>query len=360
MKVYSILRGIPGLGRMVGSLALLENLGNIGYQIRIASYGQAVTTGVNFKGLDINKVKAYSKDNISSIGIIPVSKFGEEIFCDIKEWNPDIIICDGEPLMIEALYYAGFKKKVVAIANRLDIKNPNNQWSSEIYFSKLYSYAELVIVHGLWNDNIVLSLPKSYYKLNTMIRPEIISLKTDVVKSKIVGIIGGGTWDGGNNFRKSAVRFIEIINELAKYDNKNHFVIYCNDVRLAKCCDEYFDDLKVDIISKYTSPQNIYKDAKLVLARGGRNTLSELIYLKIPAIAYASYKNDYRSGEQGENITIANQISNGLICEGILDDSISVWKKLYTEQLGRSVKEYSWKPGNQEAVKIIKSFFKDI
>ena len=67
MKVYSILRGIPGLGRMVGSLALLENLGNIGYQIRIASYGQAVTTGVNFKGLDINKVKAYSKDNISSI-----------------------------------------------------------------------------------------------------------------------------------------------------------------------------------------------------------------------------------------------------------------------------------------------------
>ncbi len=56
----------------------------------------------------------------------------------------------------------------------------------------------------------------------------------------------------------------------------------------------------VDVCSDLLSPEEYYGKATLIITRSGRNTLGELAYLGIPAIAFMT-GGRFRSGEQAEN-----------------------------------------------------------
>lgn len=74
--------------------------------------------------------------------------------------------------------------------------------------------------------------------------------------------------------------------------------IYCNDRTVASALRQYLSENdSVEIFDSYVNPARMYSGAKAVICRAGRNTTSELLYLKIPSILLSA-NNDFRSEEQ--------------------------------------------------------------
>ena len=361
MKLYVILRGFPGLGRVVAGLALMEQLRFKGWECRIATYGRGLAA---IKEGNYNRFISFDdeiNEGVSSIGIIPVSRFGEAIISDIYNWNPDLILCDGEPLMLETMSIIGLSNRTITLANQFDLFNHNNQYSSQKFFSYMYNKAGMILLHGL-----AINRDKETAKckiMNTIIRPEIINLgnlykKCDSCKSnRIVGIIGGGMYKANKEFKESSVKIAKLFIRLAKYNKDKKFFLYCNGI-------SYGDNSKLDedipnnisIILEYSSPSEMYNNAELVIARAGRNTISELIFLKKKAIVIPTVKHDFRGGEQKENIINAEIITNGNIVGFESYNDINALDVLFKELLNKQTHEYDWVPGNDIAVNEILKF----
>ena len=363
MKAYVILRGFPGLGRVVGGLALVEQLKNYAWEFKIATYGRGLAA-IKERGFCETQVSDVERnDGISSIGIIPVSRFGEAILSEIDKWKPDLIICDGEPLLLEAMAIIGLKNKVVALVNQFDLFNPRNQYSSQKYFSHLYNQSGMILLHGL---EINESMQTDKCKImNTIIRPEVIELgnananNNSCKAGKIVGIIGGGIYKANRDFKVSSIRIAEIFVQLARLNKGREFVLYFNDFE-HECPYELDKNIpdNISIIDRYASPNEMYSNAELVIARAGRNTISELIFLKKKAMVIPTTKHDFRSGEQEYNIFNAEKITNGNIIGLKLNCDTEEMNLILKKQLEKQAYKYTWNPGNDKAVNEILNFKK--
>ena len=84
MKIAGIFRGFPGLGRVVSGVELVTHFkDNYNAVIRVFSYLQGEKY-LKQKGFMTNH--SVSEHDFSSIGIIPVSAFGEYIFNQIADF----------------------------------------------------------------------------------------------------------------------------------------------------------------------------------------------------------------------------------------------------------------------------------
>jgi len=355
MKVYAILRGFPGLGRVVGGLALLQNFKSMGANVYVATYGQGCQI-VQDSGMYVFSSKAIMYQDISSIGIIPVSRFGERIIQDIEQKQPDVIICDGEPLMVEALALQGWQNKLVALLNPFDIDNPYNIPSSQKYFSNLYHQAGLLIVHGLFSDEFRLYKNKREVYLHTIIRTGVNFFEENAIYDNIVGILGGGTTHCSDSFRMSSCQIAHRIGQIACQFSNQNVKILCNDLDIASTLKKDKELNNVTIVSNYVEPRIFYSQAKLVIARAGRNTISELLYLGIPSIVISASRGDFRNAEQEANIRAAEELSDGWIVGASVDTAVEELVRLFSAQLQRLRRKSKWKPGNQLAIKSILSF----
>ena len=101
MKILGIFRGFPGLGRVVGGVSLLEEMRDTyGHKIKLISYLQ---------GNKYLESRGYSIDceanplDYCSIGLLPTNKMGAYIHSTIRNFNPDVVLIDGEPLIVQSL-----------------------------------------------------------------------------------------------------------------------------------------------------------------------------------------------------------------------------------------------------------------
>ena len=101
MKILGIFRGFPGLGRIVGGVSILEALRDrYGFKVKAVSYLQG-NKYLKTRGFEtLGDVTAF---DYCSIGLLPTNHFAKEINLLVKEFVPDIIIIDGEPLIIQSL-----------------------------------------------------------------------------------------------------------------------------------------------------------------------------------------------------------------------------------------------------------------
>jgi len=354
MKIAGIFRGFPGLGRVVSGVELITHFkDHYKADIRVFSYLQGEEY-LNQKGFTANHY--VSEHDFSSIGIIPVSAYGEFIFNQIEEFNPDIVIIDGEPLLLQSLKVVYPNLKIVALLNPFDVHNPYNQSSSSFIFNDMYSKANLAIVHGFWK----LEKPNRYNEfesINTIIRKEVLSIKPTFSKNKICCILGGGTVNSKIEFRKKSIAIGKKCIQLANHFNNFEIHILCSNNQI------YREVIKDSIPSNTIVHANIedcneyYSDAKLIIARAGRNTISEVLYLGIPTILIPTGCK-FRSKEQKTNSEIIEKNSFRKIIsineEIDVSDFIIQCEKLL--QIDNQ-EPPNWIPGNAQAIASILNLY---
>lgn len=293
-KVLGIFRGFPGLGRVVAGISLLEELHkNYHCEIKCYSYLQGRDYLLN-KGYS-SLVGATNQD-ISSIGLIPTNKVGAEIHSLIIKWKPDLIIIDGEPLMLQSIKISYPSIKIVALLNPADIQNQrNDKWSMD-FFNFLYNLADLSIVHGLHSIN---THSHNIICTNTIIRPEVTEI-AELQGENIYCILGGGTENVDLPFQKSTIKIARKCIELAKLFQDRKIHILCSSYTIYSEIENEQMPINVILHPYIEDATAYYTDAKLIICRAGRNTISEVAYLGLPTIAFIS-GGRYRSSEQLDN-----------------------------------------------------------
>lgn len=356
MKIAGIFRGFPGLGRVVSGVELITHFkDHYNADIRVFSYLQGEAY-LNQKGFTTNH--CVSEHDYSSIGIIPVSAYGEFIFSQIEEFKPDIVIIDGEPLLLQSLRVVYPNLKIVALLNPFDVHNPYNQASSSLIFNDMYSKANLAIVHGFWK----IEKPNMYNQfesINTIIRKEVLSIKPTFSKNKICCILGGGTVNSKKEFQQKSIAIAKKCILIAEEFKEFELHVFCSNKEI------YYELIKgivpqnVSIHGKIKNCMDYYSDSKLIIARAGRNTISEVLYLGIPTIVIPTGCK-FRSKEQRTNAEIVETISSNKIInidEGIDADEL----KSQCENLLKIDNHIftNWIPGNNIAIEQICNLIND-
>lgn len=297
MKILGIFRGFPGLGRVVSGVSLLEDLKDNYYcDIKIISYlqGNRYLASRGYAELQEARPMDYC-----SMGLLPTNKMGVYIHNIIKGFSPDIVIIDGEPLIVQSLRISYSNIKIVALLNPADVDNPHNDKEAMDYFNSLYSMADMAIVHGL--RRVTTQYPyKKMLSIGTVLRHEILSIKNKPTKD-IYCVLGGGTVNVGRHFASSTIRIAELCQLAARSLIGYTMHIICSSSNIYDAIIENNTPNNVILHNEVLDAKLYYNDACLIITRSGRNTLSELAYLGIPTISFVT-GDSYRKVEQEQNI----------------------------------------------------------
>lgn len=355
MKIIAILRGFPGLGRVVAGLEVLQELQHkYQAQVIVFTYLQGFEFAQKYN-FDIKNI--LSLTDISSIGIIPVSLSGEIIIEQIEKFNPDFILIDGEPLLLYNIRLSFPYLKIITLLNPFDVENPHNKISSQLFFKDCYSKANLSIVHGLWKVSKPENFTNHFYSINTILRNDVIKIRPDFSQKNIVCILGGGTVNTNHIFFQNTIEIAKNCINISKYFPEYKIEVICG-------CDDIFDMLmaiedcpkNVLLFRDLKIPREIFMNCKMVIARAGRNTLSELLYLDIPSLIFATGCN-IRGSEQQSNLQTVEHLSKGNIMGKDIfsseKDIISSIKML----INKSSVKANWNCGNQQIIKLISDHF---
>lgn len=322
MNVLGILRGFPGLGRVVSGTAILETLRDEhNCNIEIISYLQ----GQNFlekrghvKECDVTPL------DYCSIGLLPTNKMGAYIHQRIKKFHPDIVIIDGEPLILHSLRISYPNLKIVSLLNPSDVDNPQNDAEAMDFFTSMYSLSNLAIVHGL--RGVETDKYKSIITINTILRKEILNIK-NIPTPNIYCVLGGGTVNVGAQFAESTIQMAKLCVEAASYLKDYTMHIVCSSDNIYKELSSGVPT-NVQLHKEIIDSEEYYSKACLVITRSGRNTLSELAYLGIPAISFVSGCS-YRKAEQEQNLKSLNATN---ICSAEINISAKDFADLCIKQ----------------------------
>lgn len=357
MKIFGIFRGFPGLGRVVSGASLLNELRNKGYEVLGYSYmqGRDILNSSDIKSI-IDKAPLMS--NIMEIGLNPISKVAGELIDKIVKEKPDLVIIDGEALLASTLSLVYPKEKIITLLNPTDLHNNSLPDSTIAFYKEHYLSSSSAIIHAPSLDikNFSDNNPNcELHLINTILRDEVLQLKDNIKKEKIIGILGGGCANSSKNFYTSTIAIGEKIIHAARSLSSESFAIYCNDEAIKKELDDKVVSLKnIEIIGEYTAPKDIYSNAKLIMCRAGRNTISEILYLQLPSVLFSS-KGDFRSKEQDKNIDIACSLNPDKVKKSSLDESTSEITNKIQSLINCSKTSTNFIPGNNMALEIIEN-----
>lgn len=343
-RILGIFRGFPGLGRVVAGVSLLETLRDkYDYEIKFISYLQG---NKYLRNRGYTHLKEVTPMDYCSIGLLPTNKMGVYIHNTIKEFMPDVIAIDGEPLILQSIKISYPEQHVVTLLNPADVYNPNNDKEAMDFFNALYSLSDLAIVHGLRKIKRDYKY-KNIISINTIIRHEIIKIK-NIPTNNIYCLLGGGTVNVDQQFEESTLTIGRLSKKVAIFLPEYTIHIVCSSPNIFKILKDNNCSNNVLLHKDIISAKKYYSDACLIITRSGRNTLSELAYLGIPAISFVSGCS-YRKVEQTNNIKDINIPTITLVPKDVKVDTLAkICHKLISKKTSISLL-----PGNDEAIQSI-------
>ena len=349
-RIYGVFRGFPGLGRVVAGVSLMEQLRDkYGFEIRVKSYLQG-NLYLESRGYHIENT--IDPRDLCSIGIVPTHKLGVQILREIKEFCPDAVIIDGEPLVLQLIKILFPKIKVIALLNPSDVDNPSNDMESMAFFCHYYGLADLSIIHGL---QIISPTSSRMISIPTILRHEILNI-SNYPKSKVYCILGGGTVNVGKDFESNTIQIGRLCIEAAKILNHLDFTVLCASENVAHQLNKVSTPNNVTIQSAIKDAVEYYEDASVIITRSGRNSLSELAFLGVPAISFVC-GDAFRREEQKRNIE--NLHIDSILC-GDQNMSPIELSNLIQKLSNLKHNSNSFSPGNEMAICKIISFFESI
>ena len=353
MKIFGVFRGFPGLGRVVSGLSILTMLRKEGHEVKGYSYLQGVSA-LKDQNIDFIIEEQPSDHQIMALGLNPVGEASARLIESITKEAPDLVIIDGEPLLVSTLSMVYPREKILALLNPADLHNQSLPEASIAFFCSHYLAAGNAIVHGVNGADI--SIPDKYkncniLKVNTILRESVLGIEVSY-KDTIVIILGGGCSNSSESFYSSTADMGKKIIDAALSMTTEKFIIYCNDKKLADEINGYktLDNLR--IVSDYTRPEIMYKNAKMVICRAGRNTLSELLYLNIPAILMST-SGDFRSVEQGKNIDAVCALRPHRLIKASVNESTEQIVMKIINAISGIDDGFYFEPGNNKALTFI-------
>ena len=345
MKIIGIFRGFPGLGRVVSGVGLLETLrDSYGWDVEMISYLQGKKYLI---ACGYGNLPEVSQFDYSSIGLVPTNNMGLYIHKRIQNFSPDIVLIDGEPLILQSVKLNFPNVKVVTLLNPSDVENPSNDEFSMNFFNHSYALSDLAIVHGLRKI-----IPDVRYNnmisIDTILRPQILKVK-NVPSSNIYCILGGGTLNVGQEFIDSTIRIAELCKQLGpKFESFNIHII-CSSKNVYSQVNTSVLPNNVYIRDYISEASQYYSDASLIITRSGRNTLSEVAYLKIPTITFVSGCK-FRRNEQQDNL---DHMIYGNVVMATTDINVDEFYGLCKKVMLHSDKSSSMECGNNVAIQKI-------
>lgn len=356
MRVAALLRGFPGLGRVVAGLEVLKSFQDrfdaetqVFTYLQGSAYCRSMSIPVQDDIIDVG--------DLSGIGLNPVSHSGEKVIARLYEWRPDIILCDGEPLMTRIISLFFDFAKVVSILNPYDVINPFNAPSSQLFFQDCYGSADLALVHGLWPISPPPAFSRSFHSIPTIIRTEVLELKQPVCpdRNRIVCVLGGGSQRANQRFLHSTIALGEACLGIASGLKDYQIEIYSSDEIVgAALTRSTRGQSNVHIHKEIFSPKMIYDETRLIIARAGRNVMSELLYLNLPGVVMAT-NCSVRGSEQKANQEQVLSLGRGNLLSfdpmSTADDLLTCVESL----LNRKPVDTQWHPGNGQLTNIIES-----
>ena len=350
MKIVGIFRGFPGLGRVVAGMEILKE-----FQ---ASRNALVKVFTYLQGFEYARGSAFeistieSPNDLCQVGIMPVSKSGEGIVAEIEKFEPDFILIDGEPLLVSLIKLRFPHLTVVVLLNPFDVTNKNLPVSTQLFFEDCYAKADICIVHGLWEIDKPLRFNNKFFSVNTFVRKEIRNIRNDPSSDRIVCLLGGGTVRTADAFLQNTFKIADHSILLARDHPNLLFDIFCG-------CREIYEQVSANIdplpnirLHREIMPSlKIFESARMVISRAGRNTISEILTIGIPALLFAT-NCQIRGHEQQANIVAAQKLSSSIMGMAIESSSKmagEIFSQLMTSQNNKS----PWLSGNNELFKIL-------
>ncbi len=353
MRIYGMFRGFPGLGRVVAGISVLSTLKEMGHEVKAFTYLQGINALINHE-IDLLTDEQPPLDQITAIGLNPISEIAGKLIEMIREQNPDLVILDGEPLLVSTLSMVFPRERILSVLNPTDLHNPSLPDSTLLFYHMHYLSAGAAIVHGPSKDRII--LPEDLHgcdvlRTNTILRQQVLGL-SEVSQTDIAVILGGGTCKASDNFWNSTVNMGKKVLAAAKSLPEELFAIYCNDSRMADTILQMEPGANVRIVADYCSPETIFSSAKVIICRAGRNTISEILYLDRPAVLMPS-SGDFRSKEQESNIELACSLNPGRIYKMTNSDLCEGFTEMIKAATNSVTHDYHFIPGNDEAIEFV-------
>lgn len=344
MRIVAILRGFPGLGRVIAGIELLDLLQRkYAAEVHLFTYMQGALYARS-QGYEPN-VPADGRD-LSSIGVIPVSRYGESIIEHISALPADLVIIDGEPLFIDLLKSMDLKCKIITLLNPFDIRNPSVQKSTSLFFRNSYAKSDIAIVHGLWTEARPVEYElDEFHSLPTILRSSVLHLEPAYSENRISCILGGGTENATHSFFTSTLSICHTCIQMAEKVNDYVFDVYCGSQMIADALADSTPPKNVQIHKSIGSAAGLYSTSKLIITRAGRNTLSELLYLGMPTIAL-SVCDPYRGSEQNANLQAVGSFANNIITSLNIHSDVTELQNAIIALEGQQTAKGMWKPGN--------------
>ena len=161
--------------------------------------------------------------------------------------------------------------------------------------------------------------------------------------------MGGGTVNVGYSFSESTIQIAKLCMNASEYLKEYNMHIVCSSKNIYDALNEFQHEKNTILHDKILDIQEYYSKAGLIITRSGRNTLSELAYLGIPALSFLSGC-QYRKTEQKQNL-------EALGVHNIKPVSLCIQPKELAEQIREMVctkchREF-FAPGNQQAIQEI-------
>lgn len=360
MNVLYVVRGYPGLGRVMGSLALDSSLRAINPRPRashFASYlaGLRYLRNTGHSVIDLYPSGYYQRPNAFC------SPFGCEadVIAQVAgERAIDLVVIDGEPLLIDFVASV-LKLPVWVLTHPSDLDNPHSTPAGIELFRLYYSRANRVVAHGLGR------LPPSRLALggragmaleiNTLVRPSIAAagaarrrgFEMPPGLGHVVGVMGGGSENVVPAFAERTKALARLLVTACESSGVERLTVFCANRDLAQSMKGNAPASFVEFVEEPVDNSASLIAADLVVGRSGRNLVSEILTLGVPAIIVPVPSESYRYGDQIATARLAAGLSDGVRAFD-LHDGEAVFTPLLADALRGPRSPATWVPGNEQ------------
>lgn len=299
MKVLSVCRGAPGLGRVVPSVGLSQTLARTcGAETIFASYaaGYAYLAATGHQVVDLGRPDGLFIDSVAPQAL--------QVLQLAEAHRPNLILVDGEFFLPAAL--AHLDTPVVYIANPHDLLGPANTFRRVNRL--LLAHADAVIISSLnpAQPGRTTVVPNA---VCLQVRPIIKEFRPDRrpdASRRVLISMGGGSIGADPAFQKAT----------------DDALTTALDAACALVGDGRIDAVTVVLGADGSMPQravpdwltvldrpveltSLYRSHDVFMARAGRNATAEALYCGIPTVLLPVTADRHRGSEQASNAAAA-------------------------------------------------------
>lgn len=373
MRTLFLVRGYPGLGRVMGSVAfddVLRSIDTVDHASIYASYlsGYNYLVNAGHKTVTLYPDGYYYRPNAYCN---PFGQEGRILVELIESFRPELVVVDGEPFCIDWLVDL-LGLPVIVLTHPSDLYNPHSNDMAIDLFRHYYSKASAVIAHGLArlpNGLSVLgSRAQRAIETNTLVRTRLAEVGEErricgVRKNQVthvVGVLGGGSENVVASFRTSTRSLAEWLIDTCNSEGISKLTIFCSDHEICQHLDARRNGpTALELIPSQVDNTQVLVEADMIVGRSGRNLVSEMLALGTRSLMVTVAAERYRAGDQYRTGEVATQISP-CVRWVTVHDGFERFHSAFAELLGIQPQPPLWIPGNFEVRHLLPDLLRDI